>query len=154
MVTFMRSRAALLAVFDARFARFLLVGVSNTVVSFCVFQGLLRLTHGGARAASLCQFVSYTAGVAWSFFWNGRFTFRSHSATTKQGFRFVVVQLFMAGASTAGIGWCVDVLRWTPTPSWFIIMAPVTIGNYLLSRYWVFESRSSGRPGGSGSAAG
>jgi putative flippase GtrA len=143
-----RSWATLLAAFDERFARFLIVGLSNTIVSFCVFQGLLRLSHKGALAVSLSQFVSYTSGVVWSFFWNGRFTFHSHASVAKQAPRFVVVQLFMAGASTVGIGLCVDALRWAPTLSWFIVMVPVTIGNFLLSRFWVFNSRSSARPGG------
>jgi putative flippase GtrA len=148
-----RLRSVLLAAFDARFARFLLVGLSNSVVSFCVFQGLLRLSRQGALAVSICQFVSYAVGVVWSFFWNSRFTFHSRAPVARQGLRFVVVQLLMAGASTAGIGSCVKVLHWTPTLSWFVIMAPVTIANFLLSRYWVFPSRSSARPGGSNSVA-
>ena len=149
-----RWRAALLAAFDARFARFLLVGLSNTLVGFGVFQGLLRWPHEGALAVSLCQLVSYTVGTAWSFFWNGRFTFQSHAPVAKQGLRFVVVQLFMAGASSAGVALCVDVLGWAPTLSWFIVMAPVTIANFLLSRYWVFRSSPSARPGESNSGAG
>jgi putative flippase GtrA len=149
-----RLRTALLVSFDTRFARFLLVGLSNSFVSFCVFQGLLRLLHEGALAVSLCQLVSYTAGVAWSFFWNSRFTFRSHAPVAKQGLRFAVVQLFMAGASSAGVALCVDVLSWAPTLSWFVIMAPVTIANFLLSRYWVFHSPVSARPGGSNPDAG
>jgi putative flippase GtrA len=149
-----RLQARLEAAFDARFARFLLVGASNTVVSFLVFQGLLRLSHDGALAVSLCQFVSYAVGVVWSFFWNSRFTFHSHAPVAKQGLRFVIVQLLMAGVSTAGIWLCVDVMRWKPTPSWFVVLVPVTIANFLLSRYWVFHSRSSSRPGGPGSVAG
>jgi putative flippase GtrA len=135
-----RFRALLLAVFDARFARFLLVGLSNALVSFVVFQGLLRWFHDGALAVSLCQLASYTAGVAWSFYWNGRFTFRSQTLAAGQGLRFVVVQLALAGASAAGIALCVKGLGWAPTLSWFIIMAPVTLANFLLSRYWVFTS--------------
>jgi putative flippase GtrA len=49
---------------------------------------------------------------------------------------------------------CVDVLSWAPTLSWFVIMAPVTIANFLLSRYWVFHSPVSARPGGSNPDAG
>jgi putative flippase GtrA len=150
----MRLRAALLAAFDARFARFLMVGLSNSFVSFCVFQGLLRLPHEGALPVSLCQLVSYGAGVAWSFFWNGRFTFHSRAPVVKQGLRFVVVQLFMAGASAAGVALFVDVLGWAPTLSWFFVMAPVTIANFLLSRYWVFHSPPSIQPGGPGPDAG
>jgi putative flippase GtrA len=146
-----RLRAVLRAAFEARFVRFLLVGLSNTVVSFCVFQGLLRLSRERALAVSLCQFASYSAGIAWSFFWNGRFTFRSHAPVVQQGFRFVVVQLFMAGASSAGIALCVGILGWAPTLSWFIIMVPVTIANFLLSRYWVFPSPAPALPGEPGS---
>ncbi len=140
-----RLRVRLLAAFDARFARFLMVGLSNSFVSFCVFQGLLRLPHEASLPVSLCQLISYGAGVAWSFFWNGRFTFRSRAPVVKQGLRFVVVQLFMAGASAAGVALFVDILGWAPTLSWFIIMAPVTIANFLLSRYWVFHSPPSTR---------
>lgn len=131
-------RNALLARFDGRFVRFVLVGASNTIVSFCVFEALVHLLRHAAFGITLAQFVGYSAGIVWSFVWNSRFTFHSRAPVVTRGVRFLVVQLSMALASTAGIGVCAHVLRWAPTPSWFAVMVPVTIGNFLLSKHWVF----------------
>jgi len=132
--------ALLSAMLNAQLGRFLLVGVSNFLVSFGVFQSLLALLHYRGLAVSVYQLISYAAGIAWSFSWNRRFTFRSNAPWPKEGTRFVPLQALLAISSSLMIGVCVERFELSPTTAWFVVMAIITAANFLLCRYWVFAS--------------
>lgn len=73
--------------------RFLLVGVTNTLIDLCLY---LVLTHGGLTIA-LANFISTSAGMSFSFLANRLFTFRSaqgHRHIGKQAALFLVVTGF------------------------------------------------------------
>ena len=124
---------------DDRFVRFIMVGFSNYVVGFSVFQLTMRVTNDFPFKVSFCQLFSYATGVLWSFFWNRRFTFRSTGSAAPQVIRFISLQAALAVASAVVIGLCVDLLSIPPTPSWFLVMTIVTIVNFLVSKRWVFQ---------------
>ena len=58
------------------FARFVVVGFSNAGVSYGAFWVLLTALGGGEAQAFVAQAFGYGCGVAWSFLWNGKWTFR------------------------------------------------------------------------------
>lgn len=124
---------------DARFLRFLCVGFSNFLVSFGAFQLLLRLPWRFSFSVSLYQFLSYAAGIAWSFLWNRRFTFRTQGFVLRQGTRFVALQVSLACFSAAAMGLAVDVWGFPPTASWIAVMGLVTLVNFIISKHWVFR---------------
>jgi putative flippase GtrA len=125
--------------FDGSFVRFVLVGLSNFVISFSVFRGLLALPWTFEFKATVSQIASYAAGTVWSFLWNRRFTFRSAGSIPRQAVRFFTLQAAMAGASAGLIGLFVDVMSLPATPTWLCVMGCVTIVNYLLCKRWVFR---------------
>ncbi|MBE5784575.1 MAG: GtrA family protein [Clostridiales bacterium] len=84
-----------------QFIKFAVVGASNTVVDFLVFQ-LLNLTLGWAY---LAQVIGYSAGVLNSYFWNSRWTFkREHDRSAREKAAFLAVNLASLGVSL-GVLW-------------------------------------------------
>ena len=130
---------SLIREFDGSFARFALVGLSNFAVSFSVFRGLVAISGSFEYKATVSQIASYAAGTIWSFIWNRRFTFRSTDPILGQGTRFVVLQASLAAVSSGLIGLFVDIMSFPASPTWFVVMGFITIGNYFLCKRWVFR---------------
>ncbi|WP_417463132.1 GtrA family protein [Kordiimonas sp.] len=123
--------------------RFLLVGCSNAALSYVVlvlvFPLLKTLPMGGA----ISQAISYSTGIAWSFALNRRFTFAvsQEARAAPQMARFIATQLSLLLVSSGLIEFSLQ-QGWSLTPSWLVVMALVTVANFLLSKYWVFRSRA------------
>ncbi len=119
-------------------ARFLLVGASNTLLSFTVFRLCLGLFDGFVARATIAQALAYSAGIAWSFAWNRSWTFRSSTPVADSFARFGGVQLALLGVSSTALGVGVDLLGWPATPTWIAVLGAVTIANFRLQRRFVF----------------
>jgi putative flippase GtrA len=128
-------------VIDTRLIRFILVGCSNFVVSFLTFQVFLKATDDFLMRLAVAQVTSYGAGLIWSFIWNRRYTFRSFGPWSTQFMKFLTIQLILAGASALLIWLIADILfHLHATLSWFIVMCPITILNFYLTRKYVFNT--------------
>jgi putative flippase GtrA len=136
---------SLLAPFaGASFRRFLAVGLSNFLISYACFIGAMAALASLPGRASISQVLSYGAGVAWSYYWNRRWSFGSQDPVASEGARFVATQLACLIISSASIGLAVDGLRMPATPSWFVVMIPITLLNFALLRSWVFRNGGPG----------
>jgi len=122
--------------------RFLLVGVSNTLLSGAVYWLCLRVLPRSPVQASAAWAVSYAAGIAWSFVWNRRWTFRSQGPAAGQAVRFTVLQVASWLLSTAQIHLAVNYLGLPEWPSWVAVTGFITVVNFLGSRYWAFRERA------------
>jgi putative flippase GtrA len=130
---------SLRSLLSGSFIRFLLVGVTNFIVSFTTFQLLLRIPVAFALKATISQLVSYSAGIVWSFYWNRRFTFRTAGPVIRQATRFFSLQVCLALISSALVGYGVDYAGLPATPVWLVVMAAITIVNFLASKWWAFK---------------
>lgn len=84
-----------------QFVKFAVVGVSNTLVDFLVFQ-LLNLALGWSY---LAQVIGYGAGILNSYFWNSRWTFkREHDRSAREKAAFLTVNLVSLAVSL-GVLW-------------------------------------------------
>ncbi len=115
-------------------------GPSNALISFLTFHACLLFLRDLGSGAGIAQFVGYAAGTVWSFLWNRSFTFRSGGTLSRQAFRFVVLQLLLAGLSALCVWLCVTVIGWGATLSWLLVMAPFTLINFLLCKTWAFAA--------------
>ncbi|HEU4630927.1 MAG TPA: GtrA family protein [Gemmatimonadaceae bacterium] len=120
------------------FARFLVVGVSNTAVSFVVYVALLRLLRPVDARVPLAQLASYGAGIAWSYGWNRRWTFASRGPHRREATRFVTSQLLAMIGSAALLTALVEGAGIGPRLGWCLVMGLVTVVNFLVLRLWVF----------------
>jgi len=123
-----------------RFFRFLLVGLSNALISFIVYLVMLALLPHAVGMTSLAQAIAYGAGTFWSYAWNRIWVFGSRNKVIKEGGRFLVVQVSLMLISMAAIGVAADGLGTDPVRAWIMVMAVITILNFLLLRWWTFAS--------------
>lgn len=123
------------------FVRFLTVGVSNTAVSFVTYVVMLRLLRVVDARVLLAQLASYGAGIAWSYLWNRRWTFASRGPRGPEAGRFVVSQLLIMVGSAVLLSAVVERTAFGPTVAWCVVMALVTVVNFLVLRLWVFPAR-------------
>ncbi len=130
------------ALLSQKLFRFLVVGLSNTLISYVAFVLLLHLL----RTAFVAQALAYAAGVAWSYFWNSRWTFEQSSNSRAQFARFVASQLALLVASALLLGLTVDLMALNATASWIAVMIVITAANYLIAKSWVFADRDASRP--------
>lgn len=123
-----------------RFLRFLLVGLSNALISFIVYLGMLALLPQAVGMTSLAQAIAYGAGTCWSYAWNRIWVFGSRDRVIEEGSRFLAVQVSLMLISIVAIGVAVDGLGTDPVRVWITVMAVITILNFLLLRCWAFAS--------------
>jgi len=123
-----------------RFLRFLLVGLSNALISFIVFLIMLASLPKAAGMTSLAQTISYGAGILWSYAWNRIWVFSSRGRVIEEGSRFLIVQVSLMLISIAAIGIAADWLGIDSVHAWITVMAVITILNFLLLKLWAFAS--------------
>jgi len=118
------------------FGRFLIVGLTNTAISYLAFRTLLWALVDVAGRAAIAQAFAYAIGIGWSYLWNSRWTFAGSPGGRFA--RFLAVQLACLAVSALAVGALVDVAGLPPTVSWLTVMAVITVANFLATRYWVF----------------
>ena len=121
--------------------RFVVVGISNAVLSYVVFQ----LCFAALGVAWISQAIGYAAGIGWSFLWNSLWTFKTGTLSNRRFMRFVGTQLAFLVLSSVALGFAVDRMGWNSTVSWLAIMTVVTVANYVVSRSYVFVADDTGR---------
>jgi len=122
-----------------QWARFVAVGVSNTVLSWCVYA---VLEHVGVHYL-LASGLAFALGALNSYVLNRRWTFRSRGRYAPEVVRFAVVQciglavdVLLLGALTEDVG-----LHHLLAQA---IVFPVASGvTFALSRQWAFAGVSS-----------
>lgn len=115
------------------FARFAIVGVSNTALTWIIFLALAGLWRVDPVLANI---IAWMISSAWSFGWNRRFTFRSTDADVRgQAWRFVAVNIAAIGLSSLVIA----ALRHHPLWVGQAFATAATLGfNYVMCRRIVF----------------
>jgi putative flippase GtrA len=129
------SRTCLLF-WDRRLIRFLLVGVTNAVVSYLTFLLAYHILFVGDVLFS--QPLSYGAGIAWSYFWNRKWTFQSSAGFGREFVRFVVLQVVLLLLSTGLIRLVVVYCNMNVNIDWILVMTFVTALNFVLTKMYVF----------------
>ncbi len=118
-----------------QFLRFCTVGLGNTTVDFTAF---FLLTLAGAPYL-LAQVLSYSAGIANSYFFNRKWTFSvDRKANVPEAASFIIVNCLSLLISSGMLAVLHDVNHLN---LWFCKVAATgtaVIVNYLGSRLWVF----------------
>jgi putative flippase GtrA len=119
-----------------QFARFLLVGVSNTALSFVVYRLLLVVSTPYLVAAP----VAFAVGALNGYILNRRWTFAARD-TTQARLLYVLVAAGGA-ASTSLLVWAFAQGAGTSkVVAYLAAIPPVTVGTFLANRRWTFTDR-------------
>ncbi len=130
------------------FFKFLLVGVSNTLLSAAIMFLLYNLA---GLSTTLSSAAAFTAGAALSFFLNRSVTFHSNEDFWRSAVKFTInvavlwavcylfVQKWLSGLLLA---WG-STRVWADNVSMLLSMGVYTMLNYLGQRYFAFRKRKN-----------
>ena len=118
-------------------ARFLVVGVGNTGISFVVYRLLLFVSTPYVIAAGL----GFAAGALNGYVFNRRWTFAAADSTRARVlyFGFAAIGAAMTSLSVlllvrgAGLG---------KVEAYLVAIPPVTVATFVANRLWTFRRRS------------
>jgi len=124
-----------------QFARFLVVGVSNTLISFVVYRLLLAVSMPYAVAAP----VAFAAGAVNGYVLNRRWTFDARDTTRA---RVLYVGLAALGAlfTTVFVVLFVRAFGVGKGAAYIVAVPPVTVALFLANRLWTFAERREDEP--------
>jgi putative flippase GtrA len=117
-------------------ARFLVVGVGNTAVSFVVYRLLLALGAWYVLAAPL----AFAAGAVNGYIFNRRWTFAARD-TMRARILYVVVQLLGAASTSLLVLFFVRVAGTGRVWAYLAALPPVTLAMFVANRVWTFADR-------------
>jgi putative flippase GtrA len=119
-----------------QFARFLVVGVGNTVLSFVVYRVLLAVGTWYVLAAPL----AFAAGAVNGYIFNRRWTFAARDSTRARVV-YVAVQATGAVATTVLVPLLVAVGT-GKVLAYLLAIPPVTVCMFFANRVWTFADRA------------
>lgn len=130
-----------------QFVKFCIVGLSNTIISYCIYAGTLLLLQAYRLFPQIDYLISQLFGfivsVAWSFFWNRKYVFNT---TSKQGsWLRALIKTYISYAFTGLFLNSILSILWIEQLHVHKLIAPIlnlliTIPlNFLLNKFWAFR---------------
>ena len=123
--------------FFIHLVKFIIIGASNTIISYIVFSILYNKLLAGDVFYSQC--LSYTAGIIWSFIWNKRWTFSEKPNRWASFAQFLTLQLILLLISAFALDIAKGNLDWNINLIWGCVMAVSTAINFVMTKYLVFR---------------
>jgi putative flippase GtrA len=120
-----------------QFARFLIVGVGNTAISFVVYRLLLLVGTPYVLAAPL----AFAAGAVNGYVFNRRWTFAARD-TTRSRVLYVAVQAAGAASTSGLVALFVHAAGVGKVWAYLAAVPPVTVAMFLANRLWTFAGRN------------
>jgi putative flippase GtrA len=123
--------------FGAQLARFLVVGISNTAVSFVAYRLLLVVSTPYVIAAAL----GFAVGAVNGYVFNRRWTFAARDSTRAR-FLYVLVQVVGAASTSLLVWFFVRAVGIGKVEAYLAAIPPVTFCMFLANRIWTFTERT------------
>jgi putative flippase GtrA len=123
-----------------RIAKFAVVGVANTIVTFASYAVLIALGVTYLVAGP----IAWTLGVLHGYTWNRIWTFGRASHRYSLMGRYFAVGAIGLALNTALLLLVVEVLDVQRLLAELIALPLVVLTTFLLNRYWVFDSHLRG----------
>jgi putative flippase GtrA len=120
--------------------RFVVVGATNTLVSWCAYAVVTSLGLHYLLAST----VAFGLGVVNSYVLNRRWTFRSRAQRTPELLRFTVVQMVGLGVDLVLLYAIVEGLGIAHLIAQALVFPAASALTFGLSRRWAFRARPQG----------
>jgi putative flippase GtrA len=128
-----------------QFARFFIVGVSNTLVDFAVYLLLTRFIpfFGQGYHIYLANTVSFAAAATWSYYANRNWTFKqAHKATAGEATKFYLSTITAFLLNTAALFTVVHIFIGHDVIGKIVGSLVSMVWNFALNKLWVFKKKS------------
>jgi putative flippase GtrA len=125
--------------FGAQWLRFVLVGVSNTLLYAATYALLERAGVQYVLASAL----AFVVGALNSYALNRRWTFRSRARRAPELARFLCAQLVGVAASLSLLAVLVEIAGLNPLVGQVVAFPVASLITFVLSREWAFAAWSS-----------
>jgi putative flippase GtrA len=125
-------------VFEA--GRFMLVGAANTLVDAALYFALSSGALVFVLPKLAAKAAGYLGGIANSYFWNRRWTFRSARPVSRTLLPFVFVNLAGMALNVALLHTALHLFRMHELPAFAIATAGVFLWNFAVNKRWVFHN--------------
>lgn len=127
---------------------YLIVGVLTTVVSLGVYYGLVLtvLNPRDALQLQIANVISWICAVTFAYFTNRRFVFESHNQDMAgEAAAFVTSRVGTLLMDMGIMFVTVTLLGMSDKIAKLISQVAVTVGNYVLSKFFVFNKKDGGK---------
>lgn len=131
-----------------QFVKFGLVGVSNNVVFYLLYAGILSLLSGlkWKQDYILANVIAFTISIFWSFYWNNKYVFKKEEDSGRNMW-MALGKCFLAYGFTGYILENVLSYIWIERIGISKYIAPLlnlvfTVpANFLLNKLWAFKDK-------------
>ena len=134
-----------------QFVKFCLVGVSNTIVSYVLYAGIIFLLHdlSWRQDYIFANVTSFTLSILWAFYWNNKYVFREEDTGRRKMWRALGKSFLVYGFT----GYILDNILsyiWIQKLGFSRYIAPLfnlpfsVPVNYLLNKLWTFKGELHG----------
>lgn len=123
-----------------QFIKFGIVGISNTLISYCTYAVLVWL---GVNFL-LSNLIGFVVSVLNSFYWNSRYVFDLNNADTKQKLK-ALIKTFISYAGTglvlssAMLILCIDIVQLSKYIAPIINLIITVPVNFVVNKVWAFK---------------
>ena len=136
-------RARTNRLFSLELARYVAVGMANTVVGYGV---ICLLKWGFAVQDYKANFFGYALGLVVSYVLHARWTFLFRGSLNSAALRFVALVAVSYGANLCVTAIAIEVLRLNSYLGQLAGVAPYALISYLGSKYFVFVDKQNDIP--------
>ena len=120
-----------------KFIRFIIVGISNTIITLSVIFILSNLFKIDYRISNI---IGYFIGLINSFIWNKKWTFKTNNKFRKEIVPFFTMFLISYSINLGIVIFFTEILLFNTNICQIIGMFFYTITNYIGNRYWTFNN--------------
>lgn len=121
------------------FIKFLLIGMSNTIILFAVYYIVILIAGSGYYLAG--QTVGYFLGVVNSYIWNSRFVFKGGKAGAAAFVKMCLCYLLTYFIQAGLLYLQVNILHISEYVAPVIAVIITTVINYFLNKFFAFGVR-------------
>lgn len=118
-----------------QFAKFCIVGVSNTIITLLVYYGMLAIYHNYI----ISNIASWLISVFNSYYWNNRYVFKNNNNKI-----IVLLKTYMAYGwtlvfSTLLLFFFIEICNISDKISPIIVYIITVPMNFIVNKYWTFK---------------
>jgi putative flippase GtrA len=118
-----------------RFAKFAVVGVSNTLLTLLTYWILVYIGIYYVTA----NIVGYMVGMANSYFWNSKYVFERTSTHSSTITKFIIVNLIVLGLTSVMLYFFIEKIYINKYLAQLIVIPAGMVLNYILNKIWTFR---------------